>query len=230
VVVTSLTGLREDHGQWGLDSLLHGIASLAAWVVLAVAAVRAAGSEGVPPRVRAVLARGGRTIRRASRPGRRAALAAAVGCAAYGALKLSWALGGELLVRETPLPAGARRDLLERTPSAVAGHWAAVALAVLGIALAVVTVRYRRLPRLLVAGVPALLGGLMVVRAIWGAVGDVGVLTGSGDGSTYAAGWDLAVWSPFFAVWGASWVLVARAARRMGGDPADHALTITPAS
>jgi Protein of unknown function (DUF3995) len=222
VVVTSLTGLREDHGQWGIDSLLHGIASLAAWVVLAVAAVRAASSERLPPRVKVVLARGGRWIRRASRPGRRAALAAAVGCAAYGALKLCWALGGEVLLRETPLPAGARRDLLERTPGAVASHWAAVALAALGIGLVVVTMRSRRLPRLLLVAVPALLGALMVVRAIWGAASDVGVLTGVGDGSTYAARWDLVLWSPFFAVWGVSWGLVARAVRRRGVDLPTH--------
>jgi hypothetical protein len=70
-------------------------------------------------------------------------------------------------MRETPLPADARRDLLERMPAAVAGHWAAVALAAIGIALAVAAVRARRLPRLLVVGVPALIGGLMGARAGW---------------------------------------------------------------
>ena len=153
--------------------------------------------------MRAVLARG-----------RRAALAAVVGSAAYGALKLHWALGGELLLRETPLPADARRDLLERTSGAVAGHWAAVALATIGIALAVATVRARRLPRLLVVGLPAVIGGLMVARAAWGAAGDVAVLTGAAGGSTHSAGWDLALWSPFFAAWGAAWGLAALAARR----------------
>jgi Protein of unknown function (DUF3995) len=214
VVVTSLTGLREDHGQWGIDSLVLGVASLVVWLVLTVAALRAARAEGLPPRVVAVLARGRRAIRGASRPGRRAALAAAVGCAAYGALKLYWAVGGELLLRETPLPADARRDLLERTSGAVAGHWAAVALAAIGIAVAVATVRDRRLPRLVVVGVPALVGGLMVGRAAWGAASDVAVLTGAGDGSAYTARWDLALWSPFFAAWGAAWGLAALAARR----------------
>ena len=150
VVAASLTGLREDHGQWGIDSLVLGAAPLAAWFVLTAAAVRAARAEGLPRWLRALI-----------RPGRRAALAAGIACAAYGALKLDWALGGELLLRETPLPAGARRDLLEREPTAVAGHWASVVLAAIGIALAAATVRARRLPRLLVVGLPALLGGLM---------------------------------------------------------------------
>ena len=220
VVATSLTGLRKDHGQWGIDSpydmlsLVLGLASLAAWLVLTVAAVRAARAEGPPPQLRAVLARGRRAIRGATRPGRRAALAAAVGCAAYGALKLSWALGGELLLRETPLPADARRDLLERTPGAIASHWVTVALAAIGIAVAVATVRDRRLPRMLVVGVPALLAGLMLARAAWGAAHDVAVLTGAADGSTHTAHWDLALWSPFFAAWGAAWSLAALAARR----------------
>jgi Protein of unknown function (DUF3995) len=203
VVATSLTGLREDDGQWGIDSLVLGVASLSAWVVLTAAAVRAARAEELPRRMRAVLARG-----------RRAAVAAAAGCVAYGALKLHWALGGDLLLRETPLPADARHDLLERTPGAVAGHWAAVALAAAGIVLAVATVRDRRLPRLLVVALPAVLGGLMVARAAWGAAGDVAVLTGAAGGSTHSAGWDLALWSPFFAAWGAAWAVAALAARR----------------
>ena len=53
--------------------------------------------------LRTILARGRRLVSGALRPGRRAALAAGVGCAAYGALKLYWSLGGELLVRQAPL-------------------------------------------------------------------------------------------------------------------------------
>ena len=41
VVVASLTGVREDHGQWGVDSLVLGAVPLVAWVVLAGAALRA---------------------------------------------------------------------------------------------------------------------------------------------------------------------------------------------
>ena len=40
VVGTSLTGLREDHGQWGIDSLVLGVAPLGAWLLLTLAAVR----------------------------------------------------------------------------------------------------------------------------------------------------------------------------------------------
>jgi hypothetical protein len=219
VLVPSVTGLREDHGQWGIDSLVLGVASLVAWLVLSVAAVRAAGAEGLPPQLRALLARGHRRVRGVLRPGRRAAIVAAVGCAAYGALKLDWALGGELLLRETPLPTGARRDLLERTPGAVASHWAAVGLAAIGIALAVVTVRARRLPQPLVVGLPALIGGLMLARAAWGAASDVSVLTGAADGSTHTARWDLALWSQFFAAWGLAWVLAPVTARRRTAGP-----------
>lgn len=197
--------------------------------------VRAARAEGLPPRLRAVLERGRREVRGALRPGRRAALAAAVGCAGYGALKLYWALGGELLMREAPLSADERRDLLERTPGMVASHWAMVALAAIGIALAVATVRDRRLPRLLVVGLPALIGALMLFRAaVLGAAGDVAVLTGAADGETYTARWDLALWSPFFAAWGAAWALAALAARRRRltapAAPARSATSLEPST
>ena len=203
VVAASLTGLREDHGQWGVDSLVLGAAPLAAWFVLTLAAARAAHAEGVPPWARSLV-----------RPGRRAALVAGAAAAAYGALKLDWALGGEFLLRETPLPAEARRDLLEREPAMVAGHWASVGLALIGVALAIATVRARRLPRLVTVGLPTAIGVLMVLRAGWGAVSDVVELTRSGEASEYAAGWDLGLWSPFFAAWGTAWILAARAAGR----------------
>jgi len=164
----------------------------------------------------AVVERGRRAVRGALRPGGRAALAAGVGCAAYGALKLYWVLGGDVLVRQAPLDAAGRRDLLEGTSGTLSvENWASVALAAIGIALAVATVRGRRLPRLLVVGLPALIGVLMLARAaLLGAVGDVAVLTGAADGETYTAWWDLALWSPFFAAWGTAWGLAALAARR----------------
>jgi Protein of unknown function (DUF3995) len=173
----------------------------------------AAQVEG-PPHVRAVLAHGRRLVSDALQPGRRAALAAAGGCAAYGALKLYWALGGGLLLREAPLAGAAQRDLLEHKPNMVVLNSASAALAVIGVALALATLRDGRLPRLLVVGLPALVGGLMLVRALLSAVGDVVVLSGAADGSTYTAAWDLSLWSPFFAAWGVAWVLAAVAARR----------------
>ena len=182
-------------------------------------------AKGLSPRLRAVLARGRLLVGGALRPGRRAALAAGVGCAAYGALKLYWSLGGELLVRQAPLSAAERRHLLEGTGTLTVLDWASVVLAVIGIALAVATVRDRGLPRLLVVGLPALIGVLMLLRAaLLGAAGDVAVLTGAADGETYTAGWDLALWSPFFAAWGAAWGLAALAARRRtAGRPRRHA-------
>ena len=168
-----------------------------------------------PPRRRALLERGRRAVGDALRPGHRAALAAAVACAAYGALHLYWSLGGQLLIRQAPLDADGQRDLLEGTGMLTVLDWAAVALAAIGIALAVATVRGRRLPWLLVVGLPALLGALMLFyRAALGAVGDVAVLTGAADDSAYTARWDLALWSPFFAAWGTAWCLAARAAAR----------------
>jgi hypothetical protein len=91
---------------------------------------------------------------------------------------------------------------------------ASAALAVIGVGLALATLRDGRLPRLLVVGQPALVGGLMLVRALLSTVGDVVVLSGGADGSTYTAAWDLALWSPFFAAWGAAWALAAVAAHR----------------
>jgi hypothetical protein len=176
--------------------------------------MRPAHTEGPPAYGGAVLAHGRRLVHAWLRPGRRAALAAAAGCAAYGALKLHWALGGGLLLREAPLAGDAQRDLLEHRPNMVALNSASAALAVIGIALALETARNRRLPRLLVVGLPMLVGGLMLMRAGLSAAGDVAALAGAVDGSTYTARWDLILWSPFFAAWGAAWVLAAMAARR----------------
>jgi hypothetical protein len=153
-------------------------------------------------------------VRGSPKTGRRAALAAAGGCAAYGALKLYWALGGGLLLREAPLAGASQRDLLEHKSNMVILNSASAALAVIGVGLALATLRDGRLPRLLVVGLPALVGGLMLVRALLSTVGDVVVLSGGADGSTYTAAWDLALWSPFFAAWGAAWALAAVAAHR----------------
>ena len=166
-------------------------------------------------RVRSAVTRGRQAIRAGLLPGRRAALAAAVGCAAYGTLKLYWALGGGLLLHEAPLSGAAQRALLERAPHMVALNAASAALAVIGIALAAATTRDGQMPRLLVVALPALIGALMLTRAILSAAGDVAELSrDAAGGSRHTARWDLALWSPFFAAWGAAWGLAALAARR----------------
>ena len=232
-MATSLTGLREDHGQWGIDSLVLGVAPLGAWFLLTRAALRDlrrpararprlarrrryrsapvpvshatptphAGSAAPPAAMRHARA----VLSAAARPGRRAALAAAAACVAYGGLKLHWALGGEVLLRQSPLPPDAMRDMLARDAASVAGHWATVALALAGVVLATT----RRGPRLLLVGLPALLCALMLARAGYGIASDL-----LADDHNYPAGWDLALWSPFFAAWGLAWGLAALARSR----------------
>jgi len=194
VVVASLAGLREDHGQWGPGALVLALAPPAAWAVLARHALRDARLPRIP---------------RTALP----AAGAALGCALYGAMKLDWALGGETLMRQTPLSSEAVRELLAREGAWDTSHWASVGLAVVGVALAVATVRARRAPGALRVWLPGLIGVLMLARAGWGAGSDVAVLTGTMDGRAYAARWDLWLWSPAFALWGTAWLLTARAAR-----------------
>ena len=228
VVATSLTGLREDHGQWGIDSLVLGVAPLGAWFLLRAAratratarrrVARAAAPTPRSPRRRAsrLAPRRAHTARgfsprprrplRRRRPGRRAALAAAAACVAYGGLKLHWALGGEFLLRQSPLPPDALRDMLERDAASVASHWATVALAVVGVALACAA---RAARGWLLVGLPALLCALMLARAGYGIASDL-----LADDHNYPAAWDLALWSPFFAAWGLAWGLAALARSR----------------
>lgn len=197
VVGASVTGLREDHGQWGVDSLILGAAPLVAWAVLAVAALRAVRLPRLSP----------------------AAVAAAAGCVLYGAMKLSWALGGELLMRESPLGDEAMRDMLAREPSWVASHWISVALAAVGVLVAVGTVRARGRLRIPVVWLARIIGGLMVLRAGYGAASDLAVLTGAVDGATRTATWDLLLWSPFFGAWGATWLAAAGGAPQWRSRP-----------
>jgi hypothetical protein len=189
VVGASLTGIREDRGQWGVDSLILGVAPLVAWVVLTVAALRAVRIPRLAPAV----------------------MAAAAGCLLYGAMKLSWGLGGELLMRESPLGDGAMRDMLAREPYTVAGHWISVALAAVGVAVAIGTVRAPGRLRSPVLWLARIVGGLMVLRASYGAASDLAVLTGAVDGARRTATWDLLLWSPFFGAWGAMWLVAAGA-------------------
>ncbi|MEE4418098.1 DUF3995 domain-containing protein [Streptomyces bugieae] len=151
---------------------------------------------------------------------------------AYGAMKLEWALGGELLMRQTPLPRGVRDDLLNAAPGAVAGSWASVALALVGMAAALHLSgrfgphgRFRR--GLLLAGSWAGCA-FMVVRALgllgYGFAGDLRVLAGWASVPPDDAGlahlqaqWDLLLWSPYWLLFGTCWGIAARRYRRLGG-------------
>ena len=161
------------------------------------------------PTLRATSRRARAALSAVFRPGRRAAPAAAAACVAYGGLKLHWALGGEFLMRQSPLPPDALRDMLERDAASVASHWATVALAVVGVALACAARAARAW--LLVIGLPAVLcAALMVARASY----RDRRATCSRTNHDYPARWDLALWSPFFAAWGVAWGLAALARSR----------------
>jgi len=143
----------------------------------------------------------------------------AVACtAAYGGLKLYWALGGSGGLRQAPLPQKSIQEALARESSAVAGHWISVGLAVVGIGAAIATVHPwgRVLPRWLLIGPLSTLSVLMILRALLQAIGDVQrLLDGVSPTSAYTARWDLALWSPFFLLWGVLWgALVYQFARR----------------
>lgn len=146
-------------------------------------------------------------------------LATAACTAAYGGLKLYWALGGSGGLRQAPLPPRSIQAALDREPLAVAGHWISVSLALVGIGAAIATVHPwgRKVPRWLLIGPLCTLSALMILRAVLQAIGDVQRLVHRGVSApaAYTAGWDLALWSPYFLLWGALWgALVLRFARR----------------
>jgi hypothetical protein len=143
----------------------------------------------------------------------------AVACtAAYGALKLYWALGGSGGLRQAPLPARSIQEALAREPMAVAGHWISVGLAIVGIGAAVATIHPwgRKLPRWVLIAPLSVLSVLMILRAVLQAIGDLQrLLGGASESAAYTARWDLTLWSPYFLLWGVLWgVLVYRFARR----------------
>ncbi len=153
-----------------------------------------------------------------------AAYTALVLAASYGAMKLQWALGGEFLMAQTPLPTSLRDDLLGHGRSAILGHVGSVALAMLGVAAALCLAghfgplgRLRR--RVLLVG--AWSGCvLMAARALglvgYGFINDVRLLGGfvsvpSADeaASRYEAWWDLLLWSPFWLLFAMAWGFAA---------------------
>ncbi|MFJ3723743.1 hypothetical protein ACIPYQ_14375 [Streptomyces sp. NPDC090045] len=153
----------------------------------------------------------------------------------YGAMKLDWALGGAVLARQTPLPAAARSQLLDRAGNTVTEHWLSVALAVVGMAAAL-HLRGRFGPHGGVRRAVLLAGAwagctFMVARAVgllgYGFAGDLWLLAGRAsvppahlDLARTLACWDLLLWSPYWLCFGLSWGLAARRyARRTAPAP-----------
>ncbi|MEU9303816.1 hypothetical protein [Streptomyces sp. NPDC048269] len=139
-------------------------------------------------------------------------------------MKLDWALGGEFLVRQTPLPPEARAELLARSGGTVTAHWESVALALVGTAAALhLSGRFRPHGRLRRA---VLLCGawagcvFMVARAVgilgYGFIGDLRLLTGLAsvapadpELARTLAYWDLLLWSPYWLLFGLCWGIAA---------------------
>ncbi|MCW3818052.1 DUF3995 domain-containing protein [Micromonospora sp. DR5-3] len=153
--------------------------------------------------------------------------AAAAGAAAYGSMKLAQALGANALADRDPLPPALRERLLARDPLFVASHWALAAAAVVGVLVALATVRPwgAAVPRRLLLAITWTLGGFMIARAVgvlgFGFVGDALLLAGVRPPPVEHAAlartlarWDLLLWSPFFLLWGTSWTIAARRLRK----------------
>ncbi|MFI6456698.1 DUF3995 domain-containing protein [Streptosporangium amethystogenes] len=142
-------------------------------------------------------------------------------------MKLAQALGANALADKDPLPPELRERLLARDPLFVASHWALAVAAVVGVIVALATVRPwgAAVPRRLLLAIPWTLGIFMIARSIgvlgFGFVGDTLLLTGVRPPPVEHAAlardlarWDLLLWSPFFLLWGACWTM---AGWRLGG-------------
>ncbi|MFI6790432.1 DUF3995 domain-containing protein [Nonomuraea sp. NPDC050383] len=133
-------------------------------------------------------------------------------------MKLAQALGANALADKDPLPPHLREQLLARDPLFVASHWVLAGAAVVGVIVALATVRPwgARAPRRLLLMVAWTLGILMIARSIgvlgFGFAGDALLLTGVRPPpfehaalARTLARWDLLLWSPFFLLWGMCW-------------------------
>lgn len=133
-------------------------------------------------------------------------------------MKLAQALGANALADKDPLPPHLREQLLARDPWFVASHWVLAGAAVVGVIVALATVRPwgTKIPRWLLLAIAWTLGIFMISRSIgllgFGMVGDVLLLTGvrqapveHADLARTLARWDLLLWSPFFLLWGVCW-------------------------
>lgn len=150
--------------------------------------------------------------------------------AAYGSMKLAQALGANALADKDPLPPKTREMLLARDPIFVASHWILATAAVVGIVVALATLRPwgKGAPRRLLLMITGTLGVLMIARAIgvvpgFGIIGDILVLTGANPPPAEHASlahmlarWDLFLWSPFFLTWGACWATAGWQLSRRG--------------
>ncbi|MBB4943177.1 hypothetical protein FHR32_007577 [Streptosporangium album] len=154
------------------------------------------------------------------------AYGAAACAAAYGSMKLAQALGANALADKDPLPPQLREMLLARDPLFVASHWLLAGAAVVGVIVALATVRPWgvTVPRRLLLAIAWTLGVFMIARSIgglgFGFVGDALLLTGVRPAPVEHAAlartlarWDLLLWSPFFLLWGMCW---ATAGWRLG--------------
>ena len=135
--------------------------------------------------------------------------------AAYGVLKAYWVFGGTALWGIAPLS----QEMIEKARSHTAPTWFVIAdavtvgLAMVGVFLALATVRPRRwLPVWLVSCSLWPLATLMVLRAVLAIPGDAYELATSastGTTSRTTLWWDLVLWAPLFLIWGLLWAATA---------------------
>jgi Protein of unknown function (DUF3995) len=145
---------------------------------------------------------------------------------AYGLLKAYWVFGGTALWSIAPLP----QEMIDKMRSHTAPTWFVVAdaisavLAVVGVVFALATVRRRRwLPVWLTRCLLWPLASFMVLRGMLGIIGDVQQIASGASGPlTHTALWDLALWSPFFLIWGLLWAATAVAYARRARTTAER--------
>jgi hypothetical protein len=143
----------------------------------------------------------------------RVAYAAAVWTGLYGSLKLYWALGGTAL-RDT---VGLDPRLWTETVFIVFGLWGTVLLALVGVTVALATVRPwgARVPRWILVAGTWFAATILLLRAVPTLARDIAIYSGLSvpagmtPADDRAVGWDLALWAPFFAVWGLLWLATA---------------------
>ncbi len=211
----SLVGPRSGLARSGRGVVLDvvwGEVQLAAWLVLAVSYWARTRKQPLRVSVQSAAAWG------------------AFACAlAYGAMKLSWAVGGSFLMRQTPLPRAALDDLLAGASGAVVEHWLSVLLAVVGMAAALHLSgrfgphgRFRRCALLvgcwagcvfMLARAAGLLG-YGFAGDLWVLYDPAGVPAEHADLAVHQARWDLALWAPYWLLFGLCWGLAAFHYRR----------------